>query len=292
MTLRAFAFASLAAVGCGSCGGAQEGAELEVPEALADLAEYAEVVPFDDWSVPGVTLYRATWSVPDQSNHQIVGVDESGARIDREDLMARFGELSARELATRAFGVLLGDHGAEPLTAADRDSIAFGTDDEWALIEPPRREGGDVVFFALEGEMDPMLVEHRLDPETFDLVTRTVAEMVQAQGDAETGGEPRCVAYTSCGCWRGCVRVREVRDAEGTVFRVVDGEHAGAELVHREDCFEERCFVSCSEDSSGISCEDGAYELSQTCTGSCAPSQAPYRCRMDEDGCRSIDHPL
>lgn len=101
--------------------------------------------------------------------------------------------------------------------------------------------------------------------------------------------EVRCVAYTNCGCWSGCVRVREV---EEDVVRVVDGELAGTELRWREDCFEGRCFSACNPGEPDEPCEAGAYEASQNCTGSCAPSQAPYRCTMVEGECRQVDHPL
>lgn len=291
MTLRALV-ALVLVCGCGSCGGAQEGAESDdIPEVVAALATDAEVIRFTGWSAEGLELYRVSWAVPDHSSSRVVAVDGEGALLEGPELMRRFGELAPDELAVRAFAVLLQTQGAEPLTPADRESIQFGTDEEWAVVEPARREEGALVFFALQGEMAPELVEHRMDLESFAIATRPVADVVVANGDRVPVGDPRCVAHGYCGCWRGCVRVQTVRGPEGEAHRILDGEAAGIELHHRESCYEGTCFQVCVADTPEARCDPGIYEANEPCTGACAPSEAPYHCETLVDGCRQVDHP-
>jgi hypothetical protein len=122
------------------------------------------------------------------------------------------------------------------------------------------------------------------DPEPTPSQQEAQAEVAEPAAS----GEVRCIAYTNCGCWSGCVRVRDV---EEDVVEVLDGELAGTNLRRREDCYDGRCFLACNPGEPDVPCEAGAYEASQTCTGSCAPSQAPYRCTVVEGECRQIDHP-
>jgi len=264
----------------------------EVPEALTELAANAEVMRFDGWTVEGLTLYRVSWAVPDRSSARVVAIDAQGALVEGRALMRRFGELAPAELATRAFAVLLEMQGAEPLTRADRESISFGTDEEWAVIEPARREEGALVFYALQGEMAPELVEHRMDLGSFEITTRTVVEVAIERGADVPVGDPRCVAHASCGCWRGCVRVQALRGPEGERHRILDGGDAGSSLVRRESCHEGTCFQVCVADTPGARCDPGVFEpANETCTGACAPSEAPYHCETLVDGCRQVAHP-
>lgn len=282
-------------VACDGCGGSTASGDGEdLPRAIREMDEhdYAEVQPFDGWSVQGVRLYRMSWAVPDHSVSYIIGIDESGALLRGPDLMRRFGDLPPEELATRAIGVLLGEHGRQPLSPDSERT--FGSEAEWEVVAAPRMEGDTLVFYMLEGEMAPGLVERRLDTRTYGLETQDLIQVIVDRGDIAVVGGPRCVAIARCGCWDGCVRAETVRVPEGRrgTHRLVDGEAAGTLLDRHEECAGTDCFRVCRVDAPDAHCDDGALApVDEECEESCPPSEAPYHCETLESACRRVEHP-
>lgn len=277
-----------------ACGGASGSSGEEVPGALREMDEYAEVTRFTAWQVEGLELYRAAWAVPDRSSARIVGVDGTGQLVEGPELMRRFGELPPGELATRAFGVLMDEHGNEPLSPGDEHE--WGTEAEWAVVTEPRVEDGALVFYAYRGEMDPALVQHRVDLSTFEPTTKPARQVLVDRGEVVVTGGPLCVAVTTCGCWDGCVRAELVQVPEGQrgTHRPVEGDRAGTLLAPREECREGVCFQVCRADRPDAHCDPGALAPlePEECDESCPPSEAPYHCELVEDGCRRVEHPL
>lgn len=290
--------AVFACAACDACGGpdgpgGEEGiVDDGLPDALAEMTEFADVVPFDGWMAEGTQLYRASWAVPDQSSSRIVGVDGEGELVEGPALMERFGELSPRDLASRAFGVLLDEHGHKPLSPGEEPS--FASEAEWELVTEPRMEDGTLIFYGYQGEMSPTLVEHRLDSESFKIETTPVRQVLLDRGEIVALGGPLCVVLARCGCWDGCARAEVVQVPEGRrgTHRLVEGEDAGRLLERREECLDEQCFQVCRADTADAHCDPGALSLlDEECGESCPPSEAPYHCETPEEGCRRVEHP-
>lgn len=120
-----------------------------------------------------------------------------------------------------------------------------------------------------------------------------------SRGEVSAVGEPLCMAFVRCGCWSGCARVEPVRAPEGSVatHRLVEalpnGEQAGALLYVEEHCYEGRCQRVCVADTADARCDDGGLSfVNETCTGACAPSEAPYHCVTLADRCERVEHPI
>lgn len=268
-----------------------------IPEAIRAVAQHQEVEAFSGWSVPGVSLYRMSFAVPDHSSSTIVGLDDASGEVLRgAALMRRIGDAPPEVLAARVFDVLLGQQGAQPLTAEARGSL--GTDAEWAEVRPARVEGDALVFFGWRGEMAPELVEHRVSTATWEVQTRPVPEVIAASGRRAAIGGPRCLPHSACGCWLGCASFQLVRapgHSPDEAWFVVVGEEDGPLYRQRHDCTTlsgaETCARICRADTPDATCEDAVLPESETCTEACPPTEAFFHCEQHEDGCRQVDHP-
>jgi hypothetical protein len=291
----AFAVAVLIA-GCEGCGAGNGGGS--IPDAIRSFAQHREVEPWSGWSVPGVTLYRVSFAVPDRSESSIVGLDtENGGVLAGAALMRRIETREPALLASRAFDVLLASQGSQPLTPEQRSSL--GTDEEWAEVRPARIEGTVLVFWAFRGEMAPELVEHRVDTERWELTTRTAIDVIVASGRRATYGGERCLPRSSCGCWQGCARYEPVRVPgrdRAEVLLVIVGQEAGGLFVQRHDCTtvegRETCARICDADHPQATCHDAVVSEEEGCSEACPPSEALYHCELVEGGCRQVDHPI
>jgi len=202
------------------------------------------------------------------------------------------GTPGPEELARRVLGALLGRAFEEPLRPGEERS-SFATAAEWALVQPPRVEGGRLSFFAMEGDMAPTLVEQSVELETFGVTRRTAREILLARGETVVISEPLCVPFASCGCWSGCMRVERVAAPAKSVatVRVVEGPYAGKILEQRHECSGERCFAVCTFDAPDSFCGDPYLMVDEACTGACPPSEAPFHCDTHEDRCERVEHP-
>lgn len=281
----------------GSCGGgAAEGPSMDRPAALAEYGDGYDVTPFTGWSVPGVRLYTVVLvGVADLSRAHVVGVDGSGALVRGPALMDRMGELPPEELAARVMSVLIGKHGSRALTPGERLS-ELGTDAQWARVRAPAIVDGALVFYALVGDMSPELVEHRVQLEEWTVSTRSVTDVLLAEGETVAIGSASCQPFTVCGCWSGCARMEPVRrpGIEEPTFRVVGGEHAGVLGTRHGSCAggaarPTTCARACRSDTAEAPCDD-AIELEVACGEACPPSEAPYHCVTYEDRCERVDH--
>ncbi|MCB9592594.1 MAG: hypothetical protein H6719_07670 [Sandaracinaceae bacterium] len=286
------ALAGLTACGAGGDGGAS------IPDAIREVAQHREVEPFTGWSVPGVTLYRVSFSVPDRSEASVIGLDDaSGAVLRGPGLMRRIGARPPDELARRVFDVLLGQQGGAPITAEDRGTL--GTDAEWATVAPAHLEDGALVFFGWRGEMAPELVEHRVDTTTWEMSTRSATEVIVASGRRAAVGGARCMPRSTCGCWSGCAAYQLVRapgrSPDEAVFVAV-GEEDGPLYAQRRHCTtlggRETCARVCRVDSPTAQCDDAIVAEEEECTEACPPTEAPYHCELLVEGCRRVDHPI
>ena len=182
----------------------------QLPEALLALAGDAGLEPFTRWSVPGVRLYSLSSWVPDESTTRVVGVEDgTGELVRGVELLRRGGAQPPEELARRVFGALLGQAFYEPLEAAD-ERPQFASEQEWSLVRPPRMEGGALIFFSMQGDMEPELVEFRVDLATFALARRSARELLLERGEPVVVSGPLCIPRATCGCWEGCARVEQV----------------------------------------------------------------------------------
>jgi hypothetical protein len=264
-----------------------------VPAALRALAPDEEIEPFVRWSVPGVRLYCLSQAVPDQTTSRVVGIDaETGAVVAGTELLRRGGAAAPDELARRVFGALLGQAFYEPLGPGDERS-SFVSEREWSLVQPARVEQGRLVFFSLQGDMAPELVEQRVDLATFAVTTRSAREVLLDRGETVVLSGPLCIPLATCGCWDGCARVEQVavpgRDV--AAVRFLDGPRAGQLLELRHECSDGRCFTVCAADLPDAICGDPYLSTDEECTESCPPSEAPFHCESTGAGCTRIAHP-
>lgn len=283
--------------GCEGCGASAE-PEGAVPPVIRAIAQHRDVEPWGGWSLPGVALYRIHFAVPDRSESSIVGLDEaSGEALSGAALMRRIGPLPPELLARRAFDVLLGSQGAQPVTVESRGSL--GADEAWAEVRPPRMEGSELVFWAWRGEMAPELVEHRVSTEAWSVTTRAATEVIVASGRRAAVGGERCLPRSVCGCWQGCARFQLVRvpgrSADESLF-VIAGEDDGALSTQRRSCAvvggREQCARTCRADVPQATCDDAIVAEEEECTEACPPSEAFYRCELHEGGCHEVAHPI
>lgn len=254
--------------------------------------------PFSGWALEGVTLYRLSSAVPDRSTATVVGLDDAtGEVLQNAALLRRLSGQPPEVLAARTFDVHLGQQGGTPLTPGDRGRL--GSDAEWAMVQPARREGDEVIFYGWRGEMAPELVEHTLSARTFEVSSRTVIDAIVASGRRAAVGGPRCLPRSTCGCWSGCASFQLVRvpgrPPDQAIF-VVSGDEEGLLHTMRRDCAtvegRETCARTCRFDTLEAQCDDAIVPESEACTEACPPSEAFYRCDLFEDGCRPVDHPV
>ncbi|MBX3276094.1 MAG: hypothetical protein KF729_37930 [Sandaracinaceae bacterium] len=284
----------IALAACGA-GDASSG----VPDAVRSIARHEDVERFEGWSVPGLTLFRLSFAAADLSRSTIVGYDPASREVVRgAALMRRVGPAAPDVLARRVFDVLLGQRGAHPLTLEDRH--ALGTDAEWARVRPAVMEGDVLVFFAWRGEMSPQLVEHRVDTGTWEVATRSVVEVIVADGGRAAVGGVRCAPRSVCGCWDGCAAFQSVRVPErdpDRVWLVLVGEPDGPLYTPRRECASvggvERCARVCRADSPTADCDDPILpEEPEECGEACPPSESFYHCVLYEHGgCGRVEHP-
>ena len=265
----------------------------QLPEALLALAGDAGLEPFTRWSVPGVRLYSLSSWVPDESTTRVVGVEDgTGELVRGVELLRRGGAQPPEELARRVFGALLGQAFYEPLEAAD-ERPQFASEQEWSLVRPPRMEGGALIFFSMQGDMEPELVEFRVDLATFALARRSARELLLERGEPVVVSGPLCIPRATCGCWEGCARVEQVElpGRDVAAVRLLDGPQAGRVLERRRECADGRCFAVCAADLPRAVCEDAYRFVDEACGESCPPSEAPYHCEAGPDGCVRVEHP-
>jgi hypothetical protein len=276
------------------CGGTPGNGSANVPRALRERAESQEVVPFDGFPVTGLELYRVSGSVPDHGWSFVVGIDAGGRLVEREALMRRLGPLEPAVLASRALAVLLGQLGQATVNPSDPRS-QFSSEDEWSVITAPRREGDEVVFFLMEGEMHPTLNEVRVDANTFVVSHRAAADLVLASGRNVSIGPEMCAPISLCGCWSGCGRFEPFRVPNESVIRYLarDGSRVGTFYAPAPACTGNACARTCRIDMLDATCDAALLPTTpEECTEACPPSEAPYHCDTLVTGCRRIEHPV
>lgn len=250
------------AVGLGAC---SSGAD-SLPGALAPLA--GEVTRFEGWSLPGLTLYRRCMAMPDRSTCSIVGVDADGVLVPSVEIFRRLPpELTPLELAQRAHDLVLGEAGQEPLRPGS-DRTQWGSivsDEEWSVVAEPVIEGGAIVFFTMEGEMDPTAMRVRVDRATGRVTRENAADVWIARAPV---GAVSCEPVATCGCEMGCLRVDTVRlPRRGDAFRALDRARS-------------RYF----RESSGFL----RTLADEECAESCPPAPPSYRCELHGEACERI----
>jgi hypothetical protein len=264
----------LFSIALAACGGSQEsgaGTGTGLPASLQTLGATGDVQGFTGWSVPGLTLYRHCMSIPDRSTCSIVAVDGDGALVRGTDLWRRLPEGTPAERAARAADVLLGEAGQEPATPeSDRSRWSTIGAEEWSVVAAPALDGDALVFYFVEGEMDPSMNRIRLDLAS-GAVTRTPALDVWVE-TAPAGELPRCEPVISCGCDRGCLRVDVVHVPNGgDRFRPLDADRRG--VVHFRDP------------------TTGALRqvADEACEESCPPQRPTYRCELRGETCGRLE---
>lgn len=275
-----------------SCG---DGGGTSLPPALESMRAGHEITPFDAWRVPGVDLYRVTIvGVADLTRSSVVGVDARGALVTGPALMERMGVLPPDELATRALAVLLGAAHESP-RAPTEPRPRFVGEDEWALVTAPTIEDGTLVFWRTTGDMDPELVEVRIDTTRWTVESRRAVDVLLARGRTVVTGAPFCAPVARCGCWSGCERLQWVRlpNDDRSIARLVvgDGEGDGELFVREERCEAGRCLRVCAADRPDAHCHDALVPLAEHgCAESCPPSEAPFHCDTYADRCERVAH--
>lgn len=156
------------------------------------------------------------------------------------------------------------------------------TERAWLLVHEPvesyASRGRELVFFA---DVDGAIVEAHADARTGAIETIPLASI------AAEASEPTCEAPTSCGCFHQCAEVvRLGPDGPDARYRVI-GTNGGLVLERRPQCYEGSCARVC--DAPGH-CVDGLAQVMETCTGSCAPDEAPFHCVRGPSGCERVDH--
>ncbi|MFT5358248.1 MAG: hypothetical protein ACI9KE_005486 [Polyangiales bacterium] len=285
-----------------ACGGAEatgggsteRGGTTTTPDEADDLEairaafpEGTEVTPFSGWEVSGLRLFRANWSEPDNSNIRVVGVDASSEVIRGADLMRRFGEVTPQDLALRANAILLPFAGQEPLSPGFAE---WGNAQEQALIRDPRVAEGVLCYFAVQGEMNPGIVERCVQLSDYSVTTRHATELILAGGDSVVDENTICIAHSACGHWEGCVRAQRIQRPgnETSAYQVVE---SGIILELFEDCLNGVCFDVCRSASQSAHCDSGTYApVDIACSESFPPSRADYHCETLADECRQVPH--
>lgn len=269
------------------------GTSVGVPRALRERAQNEEVVPYDGFAVSGLRLYRVSGSVPDHGWSTIVGIDANGALVERAALMRRLGDLEPTLFAERALAILLGEAGTVPLQPGDPRS-QFATEDEWSIVRAPARDGDAIVFFTIRGEMNPTLIETRVDTTSFALSFRPASQVLLAAGREASLGPSVCMAVSECNCWNDCVRMDRflVPGSDRPHFRRTDSPDDRLYVLGAE-CVGDACARVCRVDHPTAYCDPAIEpEPAIDCERGCVPSEAPYHCDTLENGCRRVEHPI
>jgi len=276
-----------------ACGGTSD--STSIPRALRERARTEEVVPFDGFSVPGLRLYRASGSVPDHGWSSVVGIDADGHLVEDAALMRRLGPLEPQVFAERAIAIVLAEAGQVPLQPTDeRDQ--FASEQEWSVVQSPRREGDRVVFFLMMGEMHPSLTEIRIDASTFRPEFRPAEQVLLSLGREALIGTPICEALADCGCWYDCVPMQRYRTpgSDAVHFRRATGEDTRAYVLGRACDSGDGCLRVCRADAPTAYCDPGLVleTGSSACEEACPLGEAPFHCETLVNGCRKVDHPI
>jgi hypothetical protein len=152
----------------------------------------------------------------------------------------------------------------------------------WRLVHEPvesyRNDHRELTFFAERGGE---ILEAHVDARTGALETFSLEAI------ARTASEPTCEAPTSCGCFHVCAEVvRLGPDTPDARYRVL-GTAGGLALHRVPQCYEGACARVC--DGPGH-CIDALSQVEETCTGACAPDEAPFHCARGPSGCERVAH--
>lgn len=272
------------------CGGSASTAA-SVPRALRARAEHEEVVPYAGFTVPGLTLYRASGAVPDHGWSYVVGIDADGNAVEGAALMGRLGALAPDVFAQRALAILLREEGSTPLTPED-PRPSFATEQEWTIVRAPRDEGESVVFYVMAGEMAPSLDEVSVHRRTFAVTHRSAVDVLLARGET-VALHTTCRPFVACGCYDGCKRFTAVRvPPSGEVRYRIEGATTDALYAEAAPCTGARCARVCRADVPDASCDPALIRVDEECGEACPPSEASFHCETLESGCREIAHPV
>lgn len=265
-----------------------------IPEVLMEPG--AEVSEFSSWQVEGLSLYTINVSEPDMTSIRVVGVDAQGEVVSGRELMQRMSGLAAEELAPRVMGVLLHRAHGRPLMPDSDERDAYRN--VWEAVTAPRSAEGKLVFYALEGDMNPAVVRHEIDLQTFAHSSMQASEELRQRGQIVGSGSAVCEPVATCLCWSGCARLEPILAPDGnsaTHRRVRPPEEPRAvELYERvEACTGGVCAQTCRADRPDSHCDAGVLiPVDVVCTESCAPSEAPFHCDTLVDSCRRVPHPV
>lgn len=281
--------ALMACGGSGSACGGSTGASVGSGSATGSGTESggAETTPFSGWTVPGVSLFRTSRSMPDHTVTRITGVDASGDAVSGIELMRLVGELSPRDLAIRANAILLTFTGQEPLSPGYAD---WGSTQEQALIREASVEDGTLCYFAIQGEMNPGIVQRCVQLSDYSVTTRSASELILAAGENVVDENTICIAHSQCGCWNGCVRAQRIqRPGNETQAYQVVGSSTILERV--EECLDDTCFEICRGPGENAHCDAGTFEEpNMECGEACPPSRADFHCETLQSECRVVQH--
>jgi hypothetical protein len=274
-----------------ACGGATGADGSSIPSALRERSEREEIVRFTGFTVPGLVLYRASGSVPDHGWSYIVGVDADGRAVEGAALMRRLGEMTPQIAAERAIAIILREAGDMPLSPSDQRP-QFATEQEWTIVQAPRREGNAIVFFVMSGEMNPTLVEVSIALDTFTASYRSAVDVLLAAGQTVIFRQAFCQPFAWCGCYDGCRRFVGLRvPPTGDVRFRLESEPEGDLYQEGPACTgQAACAQVCRADAPTANCDPILVRVGEACNESCVPTEAPYRCETLEDSCRVVPH--
>lgn len=278
----------MACGGSGSaCGGPSVSSAEHTGQANGTGNTGSELTPFSGWSIPGVTLFRADSSHQDHSAVHVVGTDASGEMVRGVELMRLLGDLPAQELALRANAILFPFAGQEPLSPGYAN---WGSAQEQALIREARVDDGSLCYFAIQGDMNPGIVQRCVQLSDYSVTTRFAFELILASGENVVDENTICIAHSSCGGWAGCIRAQRIQRPgdETRAYQVVE---SGLILEHREECLNGVCFEVCRGPGESAHCDSGTFEaLNVECTEAWPPSRADFHCETLADECRQVSH--
>jgi len=134
------------------------------------------------------------------------------------------------------------------------------------------------VFFADQGGE---IVEAHVDALSGALETLSLASI------AAEASEPSCEAPTSCGCFHACVEVVRLGPTWKARATACSGRTVVSSSTASLSATRARAPRVC--DAAGA-CVDALSQVEETCTGSCAPADAPFHCVRGPSGCERVDH--
>ncbi len=156
-----------------------------------------EVHPSSVFSLDGLSIVRIVpqSSVIEADGPGYVlwgGVDKDGNILKQTDLFQRCAaSLPPPTLARCALGTLATLADAIPLTPADRGSSAFSSLPEWGQLHEPKVSDGQLIFWVLEGAMNPYLVRYQVTIATAKL-ERQFGEDLVLEPDSSEAHCPVC----------------------------------------------------------------------------------------------------